>query len=769
MSFGASADNLPAEKPKPLGVDATRLDTHEQGRVLPYVAGMFRIGGTFLGEPWNVRSEEIRQKVGKKKQTVGYNYYCSFAVAFCLGPIDRLDAIYLDDDEIWSGGVVRGVEDYLDITISSRGTLRLYWGTDTQVQDSDLAASGTTHPAYRGQCYAVFLDWSIGSRTNIPNIEIQGKRIPTFPWIVVDEAIGDDVNPVAVLADLWQSPFFGLGLSADRLNQPLLNATAATLEVEGLGLSPIINSSGSFRQALAVLLDHIDGYVSYDSQGRFGIGLVRGPAGGEPTLNEADLTDLPDIESVSWWETYNEVFVRFRNRDRKFADESVSWRDRGNFAVVGSTRSLSVSRPWVTKQKVAWLIAASLCRQKALPFLRGTIRVKRISSDSLDAGSLFYLSYANSNVVAVLCRVLQKTQAAPESADVLIGWQEDRGYLNANWADVAEDVVPGETSYETSPPHDQRVIELPYAYKQSVDPWMLFLVARGDSLSNGFNAYRETSPSSFEQIGSSGVFALRGTLQAEFDESVLREDDNAELDVLFDSPDKTLESVAYETALTSAPLRLFVGDEIMVGYTVILVAAGRYRIKVLRASYGTRRRSHVDGAEVFALVIGQNAPLEYQLPWNPGMTSATFKVQPYLMHNELDLGSCPEVTESIQRRAYCPLPPLNLRVNGDGYAPTYAAGEDITVDWDAVSGLRAITPASQDLLPDPDRTVIAVHDASVVYKGEVSEASSTGPLTISNADLVAILGAETDFILRGYSERGGFRSLDYDQISVKKA
>lgn len=341
--------------------------------------------------------------------------------------------------------------------------------------------------------------------------------------------------------------------------------------------------------------------------------------------------------------------------------------------------------------------------------------------------------------------------------------------MNANLADVAEDVVPGETTYETAAPHDQRVIELPYAYKQSVDPWMLFLVARGDALSNGFNAYRETSLSSFEQIGSSGVFGLRGTLQTEFAESVLREDDNVELDVLFDSPDKTLESVAYETALTSAPLRLFVGDEIMVGYTVTLVAAGRYRIKVLRSRYGTRRRTHVAGAEVFALVIGQNSPLEYQLPWNPGTTSATFKVQPYLMHNELDLGSCPEVAENVQRRAYCPPPPLNLRVNGDGYAPTYSAGEDITVNWDAVSGLRSVTPATQDLAPDPDRMVIAIHDATGIYKGEVSTASATGPQTISNTDLVAILGAETDFILRGYSERGGFRSLNYDQISVKKA
>jgi hypothetical protein len=37
-----------------------------------------------------------------------------------------------------------------------------------------------------------------------------------------------------------------------------------------------------------------------------------------------------------------------------------------------------------------------------------------------------------------------------------------------------------------------------------------------------------------------------------------------------------------------------------------------------------------------------------------------------------------------------------------------------------------------------------------------------------NADLVTHLGGETDFSLRAYSERGGFRSLDYDEITVRK-
>lgn len=69
------------------------------------------------------------------------------------------------------------------------------------------------------------------------------------------------------------------------------------------------------------------------------------------------------------------------------------------------------------------------------------------------------------------------------------------------------------------------------------------------------------------------------------------------------------------------------------------------------------------------------------------MATATFKVQPFLLHNDLDLASCPPITETIHRRAYCPPPPLNLRVFGDGHVPTYTTGQDIVVDWDAVSDL----------------------------------------------------------------------------------
>ena len=46
--------------------------------------------------------------------------------------------------------------------------------------------------------------------------------------------------------------------------------------------------------------------------------------------------------------------------------------------------------------------------------------------------------------------------------------------------------------------------------------------------------------------------------------------------------------------------------------------------------------------------------------------------------------------------------------------------------------------------------------------------SASGPQTITNAQTVAALGAETDFVLRAWFEAAGRRSIESDQITVRK-
>jgi hypothetical protein len=240
MSFFSSTKDLPQPKQKPLGLDERRIATNEQARPVPYFCGIARLAVTFISEAFAVKSKKIKMRVGKKKETVGYNYFASFAALIAHGPLDRLDAIWMDDELVWEGPLTRS-GDYADITIEDRGNVRLYWGTETQGQirswrpaarftpltgarltwsliNSSSAGTGPTPPTSRS--------WSPGGRTR--------RGLPT------PNSIEDDVNPVIPLWDLWTNPRYGLGLPESRLDMDALAAVGEQLNTEGIGVSPVI-------------------------------------------------------------------------------------------------------------------------------------------------------------------------------------------------------------------------------------------------------------------------------------------------------------------------------------------------------------------------------------------------------------------------------------------------------------------------------------------------------------------------------------------------
>jgi hypothetical protein len=146
----------------------------------------------------------------------------------------------------------------------------------------------------------------------------------------------------------------------------------------------------------------------------------------------------------------------------------------------------------------------------------------------------------------------------------------------------------------------------------------------------------------------------------------------------------------------------------------------------------------------------------------------TFKLQPFLLQSEFDLAQVDAVTITLQKRAYRPLAPLNLRVAGDGYNPTYSSGSDIVANWDRSAKRSSQDPVTQALAPDIDGTTLEVLTTGDVLKGTFEFSGGTGPKTITNAQLVAALGSESDFKLRAYFVRSGYRSLTYDEVTVRK-
>jgi hypothetical protein len=195
-----------------------------------------------------------------------------------------------------------------------------------------------------------------------------------------------------------------------------------------------------------------------------------------------------------------------------------------------------------------------------------------------------------------------------------------------------------------------------------------------------------------------------------------------------------------------------------------LIAAGRYRLWAIRARYDTKRETHAADAEVWVALRDDLAMRSDDM----SPPDKTFKLQPFLLQSEFDLALVDPISITLQKRAYRPLAPLNLRVAGDGYNPTYATGADIVADWDKAANRSSEDPVTKVLSPDIDKTVLEVLTTGDVLKGTFEFSGGSGPRTITNAQLVAALGSETDFKLRAWFVRSGLRSLNYDEVTVRK-
>lgn len=208
----------------------------------------------------------------------------------------------------------------------------------------------------------------------------------------------------------------------------------------------------------------------------------------------------------------------------------------------------------------------------------------------------------------------------------------------------------------------------------------------------------------------------------------------------------------------------FVGDEILSCWGAQLIGVGRYRLFAIRARYDTKRQTHAVDAEVWVALREDLAVRSDSM----SPASKTFKLQPFLLQSEFDLAEVDPVSITLAKRAFLPLPPLNLRVAGDGYNPTYGTGGDIVADWDLSWYRSSEDPVTKVLAPEIDQTVLEVWTMTDALAGTFEFTGGTGPKTITNAQLVAALGSETDFKLRADFVRSGYRSINYDEVTVRK-
>lgn len=762
--FSASTDYAKQPEPKPLGKDSATLATEEHGRPVPYLAGRRKLSLTWISDAWGVRSQPIKRKVGKSKQVVGYNYFASFAGILCLGPVQTLHNIWVDDQIAWEGPLAANTDDSASITVEGRGVLTIYWGTETQDVDLTLAASGILHPAYRGQCYVVFDDWLLGeNRSSVPAIEFELTRIPQNSGLSVNAALNEEVNPVAALEELLTSKRFGAGVDAATLDYTSFDATAAALEAESFSVSVFLDQATKLDALLAEFLEYLDAALVHTQSGTVGLRLLR-EAPSPVAIGADDLTEAPNLVAHGWPETVNEVVVRFSNRNRDWQTDSVAARDPSSYAITKRTVSQSVECDWITDQAVAWRVALGLARSRSLPWLDGSLRARKDVAGSLRPGDTVELTYATHGIDAAILRVTGVEVPGPDSAEVVLQVREDTSHLLGD--DYLLDADPSTeiTYFEPLPCDDVLAVELPFGWTQNDKPYVLFVPARGDTLSNRFTVHWERREDSFKVAVEGNVFGCVGTLNADLPASGLIYHEGG-LDVTITSPDDDIEDMPFSEGVENNRFLVFVGNEIMLGWTATLTAPDRYTISVMRGQAGTLRSDHVIGDKVWLVQVDEGLEVAtWKAP--DSWSQVIVKVQTHLLQCDLALADADEITVPLIRRAVRPLGPTNLTAQGDGVCPLYSTGADIVLDWTLTSELRSQTDPTVDADSRARACVLELWDGATLKK--TLTVDERGPYTITNAHLIEYLGSEISFTVNAYLARGKYRSVDFNSITVTK-
>lgn len=684
--------------------------------------------------------------------------------------------------------VVIGPETFVPIEIEGVGTWRFYWGVEDCDYDPLLLELSATarnplegrviegnpveeHPAYCGQCYLVAIDQLLGtSRTTVQQIEVVVSRWPSLPWNSSYNSDRDgDCCLAAVLADGWTNSRYGLGISADRLDSDGWDAFAAVLLGEGLAVSPLFDSVDTFRTWLLKALEYVDGYACHTPAGKLNLGLIRAveckPGDPDtPYYDEGCLTRVPEFEPSAWEDTVSDVEVVFTNRDADYNPDSLPGNNSANLAVTGEPSTEVLQRPWFTSPGVVDAYARAAAQIMGTPRQRGKIWIRKPRAQGLQIGGIFKLSWAHYSLCFLWGRCVSIAQPDPYTPELEIEFEVDRGFLSQRVATPPAYQPPTRITPQPEGFAQALVLELPYTPEQREVPYLAILAARPNNLTSSFAVHHVAGDVS-EELGSIETFAQIGTL----DEQMLPGESGPFV--------VTLTGVETELDDDLANLRadaflMLIDDEIFSVTTVVLVDAAtkQYSLTVLRERYDTKRQTHEAGA--LAWLISAADLKQCTLPAGKWSTAAdetvSFKLQPIVLGSGYDLSEIDPVSATYTDRAKRHWKPRELTVNGTRWYAgnaSYSTGADIEVDWTPVNRNGALWEGDLS-----DLWWIEIRTLDDVVTATYTAAADDTALTVTNAQLVAALGSETDFKVRIYARQGPdispIASRYYDEITV---
>lgn len=604
-----------------------------------------------------------------------WEYHGSIAGVVCNGPVDVLHEIIVDGESAWTGPLTRGgATNFSTITLDSRRVVRFYWGTEAQTVDPLLSPGGNNHghehPAYKGVCYLVLVDFFFGrERTSAPNIEVVVSRKPQQS-VFDNGAAGifdGQASPVASLADFFTHPRHGLGLAASGFDLNSWFATADQLFLNNRHpntyISALLNQQVPVRQAAAEMALNTDLWLRFNPNSeKIEVGAWPHEAtidvSGLPLLTAHELTERPRFEGGGWGESETGWAITFTDRDRGFKETTEKHDDLRALRIVGDHRRATLKRPWIMRRKQAFFHVTEYGKSRGQPLIKGELTVRRVKAIGIRPGDLIRVDIdpePGGTQVQQVFRVTERT--IPQTGAIKLRIEAEVGISPVIHTPVAD--LP-QSPQALDPPNlsHVRIFELPPALSAEVTR-VAILAERPHDLVTGFQVHFDSRlPFDWLQpLGTQEVFALRGQPSDEwFADSpgpfLIEIHSTRDLDLIDDDPGPT---AARNNHLLMVCAQVTPNGTIAMdpGGTPILeifsiesfhmVGHEAYQVSALRGRFGTLPRafSCLD-SEVWIIPSFGLTPFEHRdfASLQAALQTCVFRLQPFSFFAQRELSAC---------------------------------------------------------------------------------------------------------------------------------
>lgn len=454
VAFGLIGLMLLMPKPKienarPETLDKLNFPTASEGSPAPLILGTVRHRGpnTLWYGDFKAKAIKKKQKTGlfsSKKVTVGYKYYVGIDLGLGLGPGVVLSKIWFDKDEVWSGSAGPN-ETSLSINKKDLwggeekgggfiGTLRFYGGQFSQPANAYVSGKVSNGlPAYVGQTHIVLEGCYIGTQAMLRAMSFELSRFTNSIGLQAGhERIGDDLNPAEMLFQIMTLEWGGLDVDPNDIDLPSFVAVGETLFSEGNGMSLIISSPNSGRDAVEEVLRQVDGVMYQDPlTGKIILRLIREDYNliSLPVLDKTNVSAVRSFARSSWDDTVNQVRVTFTNRSNKYEKGTAIVQDLANINSQGRIRPVNLSYPGVAVGDLAQQLAGREMAQLSVPLFRATLEVNREAAD-LRPGDAFLWSWDEYELTRVVMRVQKFSLGDLQDGRVVIDCVQDEFALD---------------------------------------------------------------------------------------------------------------------------------------------------------------------------------------------------------------------------------------------------------------------------------------------------------------------------------------------------